>query len=68
MHGVNKEDANKEVDKIYETGLEYLENNVALCQKSRDEIGKDFFEYVAKQTGYPWKYTEYNANILTHKL
>lgn len=56
-----------EIDKIYETSLDYLEQNAESYQKSRDKIGKDFFEYVAKETGYPWKYTEYNANMLTSK-
>ena len=64
---VDKDEIEKEVDRMYETGLEYLEDNVALCQESRDKIGKDFFEYVAKKTWYPWKYAEYNANVITNK-
>ncbi len=65
--GTEKEKETNEIDKIYETSLDYLEQNAQLYQKSRDKIGKDFFEYVAKETGYPWKYTKYNANMLTSK-
>lgn len=56
------------VDKIYKNSLNFLKLTQALYQKSWNKIGKDFSDYIEKETGYNWFYSEYKCYIsVIHK-
>lgn len=46
-------------DDIYNNGLKYLEQARKSYQKSWDDIGRDFSDYIEKETGYHWFYPIY---------
>lgn len=56
--GLSKEKIS-EINYLYEINLEELELTKKLYQKSWDEINIAFSDYIEKETGYKWFYSEY---------
>lgn len=50
-------------DEIYEKNQRYLEYTQEQYQKSWDEIGRNFSDYIEKETGYKWFYPIYYCII-----
>ncbi len=51
------------IDEQYKSFLKFLELTTELYQKSWDEIGDDFSDYIEKTTGYKWFYDTYECYI-----
>ena len=53
----------EEMNKKYKDCLPFLENSRKLYQKSWNEIGKNFSDYIEKKTGYKWFYPKYECVV-----
>lgn len=53
------------IDKKYEINKKYkfLESAIDMYQKSWEEIGDDFSNYIEKETGYKWFYDTYECVV-----
>lgn len=61
--GTSNKIVRKHFDDIYKNSTRYLKYTQKEYQIAWDEIGPNFFRYIAKETGYEWFYPEYKCVV-----
>jgi len=61
--GMGNKIVREHFEDIYKNSIQYLKYTQKQYQATWDEIGQNFFRYIAKETGYNWFYPEYECVV-----